>query len=79
MNTRDEDPKPDRAGTDAGVQGEGNPAADARYRKATKAYLDENDPEQAAEKAREELRGEGGDELRAAEAEGKARRRSEER
>ena len=56
-------------------EGEGNRTADRRYREGVRRHVDSGAPEAAAEEAERALEGDEAEELREAEAEGKAGRK----
>ncbi len=60
-----------------GNQGEGNKGAAKAYNDDTKEFTQSGKVEEQARKARRDLEGPGGDELRRAEEEGKSRAREE--
>lgn len=62
-----------------GMHGEGNPAADRRYRESAREFIEEGRVEDAAEEAREAMEGPDAESLRRAERRGKARAREEDR
>jgi hypothetical protein len=55
-------------------EGEGNRSADRRYREGVRRHVESGAPEAAAEEAERALESNEGEELREAEAEGKARK-----
>jgi hypothetical protein len=55
-------------------EGEGDRSADRRYREGLRRHVESGAPEAAAEEAERALESEEGDELRDAEAKGKARK-----
>jgi hypothetical protein len=57
-------------------EGEGNRSADRKYRENVKHHVESGAPDAAAKEAERALESDEGDELREAEAEGKARRKS---
>ena len=63
-----ESPKSDQSRN----EGEGNRTADRRYREGVRKHVESGAPEAAAEEAERALESDEGDELRKAEAEGKA-------
>lgn len=63
----------DKPDTELGNQGEGNREAARSYNEQTKEFAASGEVEEAAKKAKEALEGPEGEELRAAEAEGKAK------
>jgi hypothetical protein len=64
----------EKRSTEAENQGEGNREAARSYNKRTEDFVASGEVEEAAKKAKEALEGPEGDELRAAEAEGKAKK-----
>lgn len=60
-------------------EGEGNRTADRKYREDLQRHVESGASEDAAEEAEEALQGPEGDELREAEAEGKAGRKTKPR
>jgi hypothetical protein len=55
-------------------EGEGNRSADRRYREGVRQHVESGAPEAAGEEAERALEGAEGDDLRKAEAEGKAKK-----
>ena len=65
-----ESPRPDQSKN----EGEGNRTADRKYREGAKRHAESGASDRAADEAQDALEGPEGDELRKAEAEGKAGR-----
>ena len=71
MNSRPRDPKPTN-----GIEGEGSITADRRYRAGVERTVKEGHVDELAQAARKALQGPEGEQLRAAEKDGKAGRHS---